>query len=361
MVSKLFSGNRVDYNHLFFSFACSLGIHVLIICLVCFFSLDRPHVLPLIFKREMSAPAIPYVNQDVAIEEKLPIKQAQELAKPKPALESSKKQVLEPPAKGPVVLDNLLPEELVSLFAQWEIFPVASSVPPHFDIAPCVPPQTEPVIKEQKIAVIKSVPKAAKKNEPTKKASPQKIQKVVPKKTQKSQRRNPCQSRILLKNKHHEYPPSPCQKNLLGPKEQKKKYPDMFEKKPITHNMLVVQKKGDLKFAKPGREPLSEAENLVQVEFTDVIPSQGITPADADYAITHDIYETIKQAWEPLAGWEEAGPVIISVEPGNKVAHEPQFVTKSYAAAKNQQAMSIARFIVQSGKSHGRKFNLTFK
>ncbi len=361
MVSKLFSGNRVDYNHLFFSFACSLGIHVLIICLVCFFSLDRPHVLPLIFKREMSAPAIPYVNQDVAIEEKLPIKQAQELAKPKPALESSKKQVLEPPAKGPVVLDNLLPEELVSLFAQWEIFPVASSVPPHFDIAPCVPPQTEPVIKEQKIAVIKSVPKAAKKNEPTKKASPQKIQKVVPKKIAKE----PTQKSLPVEDSPKKQTPrvstKPVSKKSAGAKGAKKEVPRHVEKKPITHNMLVVQKKGDLKFAKPGREPLSEAENLVQVEFTDVIPSQGITPADADYAITHDIYETIKQAWEPLAGWEEAGPVIISVEPGNKVAHEPQFVTKSYAAAKNQQAMSIARFIVQSGKSHGRKFNLTFK
>lgn len=76
------------------------------------------------------------------------------------------------------------------------------------------------------------------------------------------------------------------------------------------------------------------------------------------------ISELISQQWEPLAGWEDAGPVVIKVAPRKLLftaQYEPELLEKSRSIAKNQQALNIVRSLVASGVIAGYTFNLTFK
>lgn len=453
---KLFSGSRGDYTQLFFSFGFSLSIHVLIVFTFCFFSLDRPKVLHLMLKRERkpfigASQRIPstavepefFAGGDGMFEHMRVTSQVDPV--PAPARPKPRTRPIVRLAKN---LDSRLPEDLIALFKEWEIFPTDTSrmamaleKDKKVLVARLVKAVEQPPVKVP--ALVSKVPLEKKKvapKQPKKKADPsknasqskpvepvkessakavgkeKKITNSVVSKDTKTTKASSNPAETVVKGKADNQKPAlttkPAEKPTASTKEvvvqtqkpgrEKKeagqkeksgvkvKAPSNSEKKtdlePVAkadnragvrpssaeHSSSSLQGRNvrpgeesneDLPYSQNGRRA-SSGVNLVEstdvsIEFIDAAYDQQNLD-DYEYALTQKIYETIKAAWEPLAGWEEAGPVIISVDPfGGR--GEPQFVLKSNAAAKNQQAISIARFLIQSGKAKGRTFNLTFK
>jgi hypothetical protein len=97
----------------------------------------------------------------------------------------------------------------------------------------------------------------------------------------------------------------------------------------------------------------------IGIEFTDG-PCRNDRPDGYYLQLIEEINHLIKEQWQPLAGWEDAGAVVVEIKMDKNGACASRIITASKAGAKNHRALTIARLIGSFGKIRGRTFNLMF-
>lgn len=97
----------------------------------------------------------------------------------------------------------------------------------------------------------------------------------------------------------------------------------------------------------------------IGIEFTDG-SSRNDRPDSYYRQLVDEINELIKEHWRPLAGWEDAGAVVVEIKMDKNGSCTSTIISACKAGAKNHHALTIARMIGSFGKIRGRTFNLMF-
>ncbi len=74
-----------------------------------------------------------------------------------------------------------------------------------------------------------------------------------------------------------------------------------------------------------------------------------------------EINALIDEKWNPLAGWEDAGMVVVEIRSDVQGNGKATLLEMSKAASKNYQALAIGRYIARAKVLRGRTFSIRFK
>ncbi len=144
--------------------------------------------------------------------------------------------------------------------------------------------------------------------------------------------------------------------------------------KPVENKVIAMKDKEATIEKKKESSVLSKTQEQIQELFSEqghfsIEVSGQVKPVESPdnemqaLKFAQEVNRLINEQWDPMAGWEDAGPVVIkvSLQKAVDVYREPELVLESKSIAKNQHALNIVRALVRSGAMHGCVFNLTFK
>lgn len=250
------------------------------------------------------------------------------------------------------VLDNRIPPELLHVLKQeviLKIIKVQEVKPP---VSKKVLPPPVKKLQAKELALPKKIEKPAAPKTKQEKTSNISQEKPTPEKTESNRDKAAVKSSVLPKPVVIKtLPEATTQKNTLSSKE-------------VTIEKPMTQAKVSSPIQERVREMLEHEHFSIEVQTDgDNVDTNNRESDTQALLFAQEVNHLISQKWEPMAGWEDAGPVVIrvSLQKALDIYREPEMVLKSKSIVKNQHALNIVRTLIQSGAMNGCVFNLTFK